>query len=66
MGVGVFVGVRVGVGVGGAVARKSPDCDVVRLLPEEKSAATQVAVGQKKTWICEGVWPEIMAVNCPT
>ena len=56
--VGVLVGVAVGVGVGvvgGAVATKSPDCDVVRLLPEVKSAGWQVPLGQKKSWICPGV-----------
>ena len=71
--VGVFVGVLVGVLVGvfvgvviGAVARKSPDCDVVRLLPEAKSAGTQVLLGQKKSWICDGLWLATIPVNCPT
>ena len=71
--VGVFVGVLVGVFVGvfvgvviGAVARKSPDCDVVTLLPEVKSAAMQVPLGQKKSWIWEGVRPAAGPTKAPS
>jgi len=36
-------------------AVKLPDCDVVTLLPDWKSAATQVPLGQKYNWIFCGV-----------
>ena len=42
-------------GSGMLEAVKLPDCDVVTLLPDEKSPATQVPVGQKYSWIFCGV-----------
>ena len=38
-----------------SVAVKLPDCEVVMLLPDEKSAGVQVPVGQKYSWIFWGV-----------
>jgi hypothetical protein len=38
-----------------SVAVKLPDCEVVMLLPDEKSAAVQVPLGQKYSWIFWGV-----------
>ena len=34
---------------------KLPDCELVRLLPEEKSAGVHVPLGQKYSWIFCGV-----------
>jgi hypothetical protein len=40
---------------GGSEAVKLPDCEVVMLLPDEKSDAWHVPVGQKYNWILSGV-----------
>lgn len=37
------------------VAVKLPDCEVVKLLPDAKSAAVHVPLGQKYNWIFSGV-----------
>lgn len=42
-------------GSGTFEAVKLPDCEVVMLLPDEKSPATQVPLGQKYSWIFWGV-----------
>lgn len=54
------------------VAVKSPDCEVVMLFPEVKSAGVHVPLGQKYSWISSGVgavspagFPVSVAVNVP-
>jgi hypothetical protein len=42
-------------GSGTVVAVKVPDCEVVMLLPEAKSAGVHVPLGQKYSWIFWGV-----------
>jgi hypothetical protein len=44
-----------GVGSGTFEAVKVPDCELVMLFPEVKSAATHVPLGQKYSWIFWGV-----------
>jgi hypothetical protein len=39
----------------GAIAVKVPDCELIMDLPDRKSAATQVPLGQKNSWIFCGV-----------
>jgi hypothetical protein len=48
-----------GTGVVAAEAVKVPDCDVVMLLPDWKSAAVHVPAGQKYSWIFwgDGIMP---------
>ena len=44
-----------GDGSGTFEAVKVPDCEVVMLFPDVKSAATHVPLGQKYSWIFWGV-----------
>jgi len=44
-----------GDGSGTRAAVKVPDCELVMLFPEVKSAATHVPLGQKYSWIFCGV-----------
>jgi len=44
-----------GSGTGEGVAVKLPDCELVMLLPDAKSAGVQTTPGQKYSWIFWGV-----------
>jgi hypothetical protein len=42
-------------GSGTLAAVKVPDCELIMLLPEAKSAGVHVPLGQKYSWIFRGV-----------